>query len=122
MKIVVIDWVDSVRAFDWTLIEDVDEKSLDCISVGFLLKETDNHVTIAQNYGIKPEQVCNLITIPKCSIRNIMEIKHESTWKPSEEQISLLQAIVNDPNNAASESCQIALKEVIRQLKKLREE
>lgn len=71
MKIVVIDWVDSVRSFDWTLMEDVDEKSLNCISVGFLLKETDNHVTIAQNYGLKPEQVCNLITIPKCSINNI---------------------------------------------------
>ena len=79
MKIVVIDWVDSVRAFDWTLMEDVDEKSLDCVSVGFLLKETDEHITIAQNYGIKPEQVCNLITIPKCSIRNIREIKHEHT-------------------------------------------
>ena len=74
MKVVVIDWVDSVRAFDWTLLEEVDEKSLDCISVGFLLKETDNYVTIAQNYGIKPEQVCNIITIPKCSIKNIREI------------------------------------------------
>ena len=75
MKIVVIDWVDSVRAFDWTLMEDVDEKSLDCVSVGFLLNETEEHVTIAQNYGLKPKQVCNLITIPKCSIKNIREIK-----------------------------------------------
>lgn len=74
MKTVVIEWVDSVRAFDWTLLEEVDEKSLDCISVGFLLKETDNCVTIAQNYGINPEQVCNIITIPKCSIKNIREI------------------------------------------------
>lgn len=75
MKIVMIDWVDSVRAFDWTLIDEVDEKSMDCISVGFLLKETDECVTIAQNYGLKPKQVCNLITIPKCSIKNIREIK-----------------------------------------------
>lgn len=74
-KIIVIEWIDSVRAFDWTLIEDVDEKSLDCVSVGFLLKETDDYVTIAQNYGLEPKQVCNLITIPKCSIRNIKEIK-----------------------------------------------
>ena len=87
-KIVVIDWADSVRASDWTFIEDVDEKPVDCISVGFLLKETDEHITIAQNYGIKPEQVCNLITIPKCSIRNIREIKQENTWKPSDEQMA----------------------------------
>ena len=95
MKIVVIDWVDSARAFDWTLMEDVDEKSLDCISIGFLLKETDSHVTIAQNYGLKPEQVCNLITIPKCSIRNIREIKQEYTWKPSKEQMDALNDIIS---------------------------
>jgi hypothetical protein len=74
-KIIVIDWVDSIRSFDWTLIEDIDEKLLDCVSVGFLLKETDDCITIAQNYGLEPEQVCNLITIPKCSIKNIREIK-----------------------------------------------
>jgi DNA repair ATPase RecN len=49
-------------------------------------------------------------------------LRPQNTWKPSDKQISLLQAIVNDPNNAASESCQIALKEVIRQLKKLKGE
>ena len=75
-KIIVIDWVDSIRSFDWTLIEDVDENSLECVSVGFILKETDDYITIAQNYGLEPEQVCNLITIPKCSIKNIREIKY----------------------------------------------
>lgn len=75
MKIVVIDWVDSVRASDWVLMEDVNEKSLDCVSIGFLIKETNKHVTIAQNYGANPEQVCNLMTIPKCSIKHIREIK-----------------------------------------------
>lgn len=74
-KIVLIDWKDSVKNSDWTLMEDVDEKPVNCISIGFLLKETDDYVTIAQNYGLEPEQVCNLITIPKCSIKNIMEIK-----------------------------------------------
>ena len=113
MKIVVIDWVDSIRAFDWTLIEDVDEKSLDCVSVGFLLKETDKHVTIAQNYGLKPEQVCNLITIPKCSIRNIREIKEEYTWKPSDEQMTQLGKYCPDNRPLTS---------LYEQLKKLREE
>ena len=120
MKIVVIDWVDSVRAFDWTLIEDVDEKSLDCISVGFLLKETDNHVTIAQNYGIKPEQVCNLITIPKCSIRNIREIKQESTWEPSEEQMMAIDTAINVLGKGTLSGKQLI--ELQEQLKKLKEE
>lgn len=73
MKIVFIKWIDSVRSFDWTLLEDVDSNSMDCESVGFLIKETREYVTIAQNYGLKPEQVCNLITIPKCSIISIKE-------------------------------------------------
>lgn len=42
-------------------------------------------------------------------------------WKPSDEQIDLLQAIINEPNNASSESCQIALKDILEQLKKLKE-
>jgi hypothetical protein len=118
MKTVVIDWVDSVRAFDWTLIEDVDEKSLDCISVGFLLNETKEHVTIAQNYGIKPEQVCNLITIPKCSIRNIREIKQEYTWKPSEEQMKILRHL--DKGTPLNDFDKRVLQVLIEQLNKLK--
>ena len=74
-KIVFIEWVDSVRASDWTYVEDVDEKPMDCISVGFLIEETNDSVTIAQNYGLKPEQVCNLMTIPKRSSVGIKEMK-----------------------------------------------
>ena len=65
-----------------------------------------------------------------CSIhrewfKNIKErlksLRPRLQWKPSDEQIGLLQAIVNAPNNASSESCQIVLKEVIKQLKKLKD-
>ena len=49
-------------------------------------------------------------------------VQPQNTWKPSDEQIGLLQAIINEPNNAASESCQIVLREVLEQLKKLKEE
>ena len=51
----------------------------------------------------------------------LKSLKPQSHWKPSEEHIGLLQAIVNEPNNAASESCQVALKEIIKQMKKLKE-
>ena len=48
-------------------------------------------------------------------------VQPQNRWKPSDEQISLLQAIINEPNNAASESCQVALKDILEQLKKLKE-
>lgn len=40
-------------------------------------------------------------------------------WKPSEEQMCYLLAVINEPNNAGSESCHIVLKELYEQLKKL---
>ena len=41
------------------------------------------------------------------------------SWKPSKEQMSMLLAVINDPNNAGSESCYLALKSIYNQLKKL---
>lgn len=95
-EIVIIEWVDSVRASDWTYVEDVDEKPMDCISVGFLLKETEDSVTIAQNYGLKPEQVCNLMTIPKRSIRSVKEINEKYFWKPSDNQMKELENVMKN--------------------------
>lgn len=51
--------------------------------------------------------------------RDWEEVKQESSWKPSEEQMSMLLAVINDPNNAGAESCYMALKSIYNQLKKL---
>lgn len=40
-------------------------------------------------------------------------------WKPSEEQMRYLLAVINEPNNAGSESCHLVLKELYEQLKTL---
>ena len=41
------------------------------------------------------------------------------SWKPSEWQMSMLLAVINEPNNAGSESCHLALKSIYDDLKKL---
>ena len=41
------------------------------------------------------------------------------SWKPSEEQMSMLLAVINEPNNSGASSCQIALRGIYEQLKKL---
>ena len=41
------------------------------------------------------------------------------SWKPSEEHLSALLAIFNDPNNIGSQTCQLALSDLYEQLKKL---
>ena len=43
----------------------------------------------------------------------------QTKWKPSEEHIRYLQAVVNDVHNIGSESCSIALRDLLGQLKKL---
>lgn len=43
----------------------------------------------------------------------------QKQWRPSEEQICFLAAVVNDPNNASSESCHVVLKTLLEQLKAL---
>lgn len=45
--------------------------------------------------------------------------KSSDNWKPSEEQMSMLLAVINDPNNAGAESCYMALKSIYNNLKKL---
>lgn len=42
----------------------------------------------------------------------------KENWKPSEEQMSMLLAVINEPNNAGSESCHIALKSLYNDLMK----
>ena len=52
----------------------------------------------------------------------LKSLRPQNRWKPSDKHIRFLQAMVNDPNNASSESCQIVLKDILEKLKKLKEE
>lgn len=50
----------------------------------------------------------------------LKSLGHLPNWKPSEEHLSALLAILNDPNNIGSQTCQLALTDLYEQLKKLR--
>ena len=71
-KIVEIFWVDSVKCSDWSYVSDLNFQVLDNMTIGYLIKETDEFVTVAQNMGrgFTP-QVCNTMTIPRCAIKGI---------------------------------------------------
>ena len=68
-------WIDSFSSNQgWTLLKDLDFEDMEPICIetyGKLIKETEEYVTVAQNYGIEPEQICNLMTIPKGCIKEI---------------------------------------------------
>ena len=49
----------------------------------------------------------------------LKSLKPQNRWKPSEEQMSMLLAVLNDSNNITAESVHIALKSLYNDLKKL---
>jgi len=67
-KVVRVKWVDSCSSYsNWVLTDEIeaDVKPIYIITFGIVLQECDEFVTIAQNYGMEPEQCCNLMTIPR---------------------------------------------------------
>lgn len=49
----------------------------------------------------------------------LKSLRPQPHWKPTEEHLSALLAIFNDPNNIGSQTCQLALTDLYEQLKKL---
>lgn len=72
LKIAEVHWVDSISGTGWTLTEGYNgDKPTDCFSIGILIDENDSAITIAQNYGLDPEQICNTMSIPKVAINSM---------------------------------------------------
>ena len=73
MKVAKVQWVDScVSDFGWQLMEDVPEvRPIEIFTFGCVTQETEDSITIAQNYGLNPSQCCSLITIQKGCIKSI---------------------------------------------------
>ena len=75
-KVVRIDWIDSCASdLNWVFVEEFNKvEPIKITTYGVLFQETDDAITVAQNYGHNPEQVCSLMTIPRGCIKSIKEI------------------------------------------------
>jgi hypothetical protein len=73
-KLVLIKWLDSKGGSpEWEFLEEIKPlEPITCISVGFLIEETDHYKTIAPTLG--GGQVLGRITIPSCSIVKVQEL------------------------------------------------
>lgn len=73
-KVVCINWVDSqIASFTWCHIDEVPSNIAEVSTVGFLISETKDIVTIASSLSLKENsenQVSSVINIPKCCIRS----------------------------------------------------
>ena len=72
-KQVRVTWVDSITGdCAWQLTECFEDfPPVTAATLGFVVAEDEKHVTIAQSLAAPPKQVCNTMSIPKCSIISV---------------------------------------------------
>jgi hypothetical protein len=76
MNLYYIKWEDSrgVSA-SWVHLEDIESETCILMSVGWLLKETDELIHIVPHIGDDPKQGCGDMVIPKKCILEMLKIK-----------------------------------------------
>ena len=69
-RIVKIEWLDSKAApHEWEYRDDLGSLApVSCITVGFILEQTKDYVTVA--HTISENQILGRLTIPRISIKN----------------------------------------------------
>lgn len=78
-KLVMVEWEDSARptsAWQWADECEVAEP-VECVSVGYLISQTDGGLAIAGNLGdIRRDriQASGVVHIPACSVRKIVDL------------------------------------------------
>lgn len=101
--------VESVKTSEWS---EEDER---------ILKGIIGLIDHNQHYGVGNKEMLDWLKSlrPPQYCENCRLKKSVQGWKPSEEQMRFLLAVINEPNNAGSESCHLILKELYEQLKTL---
>lgn len=72
--IVLVVWHDAVSSDEWTDIAELEEKCAVIHSIGYLLKETEGEITLAQNLDLSNDSCSMTITIPIMWIEELKEI------------------------------------------------
>lgn len=67
-KLVTVEWVDAHSEDAWTDIEEIDNSPMVCRTVGYLIKETKQTVSVAGTVS-DDGQACCIMHIPRAWIR-----------------------------------------------------
>jgi hypothetical protein len=78
-KLVLIKWVDSYSVCEsWNFIKEIAEPAnVECVSVGFVIKENTDNILILPHISGDNEAGRGGICIPKISITQIKELNYE---------------------------------------------
>jgi len=75
LKKVLVTWVDSAGTAHWDDIKEAEElEPVICETIGFLVKETKDYITVVQSYA-NQEGVMHALSIPKVAVTKKKFIK-----------------------------------------------
>ena len=89
-KLVEVLWKDAESHDEWVTLSDItdDNKPLDCVSVGFLVKETEDRVILCATLSLATDnQVSGHITIPKGMITAIKNLTYKGKPRVKKEAV-----------------------------------
>ena len=75
-----VEWVDSATGGGWLRFP-AEHGTIHCISLGFLIRESRDSITIAASLGFNDrdvaDQACDAITIPRVAVRVFQDIEFQ---------------------------------------------
>jgi hypothetical protein len=74
-KMALVEWVDSKRGDGWVRLGDLDHAISECESLGWVISESKDSITISAHVAGNPDQCCGEITIPRKAISKITMFK-----------------------------------------------
>jgi len=75
-KLIMVRWVDSAFAQGLMSKDAVGQHTVsDCISVGLMVIDNKEHITLVQSSSATTSQYGDGITIPKCCIKRIYQLR-----------------------------------------------
>lgn len=70
-----VTWLDSATLESWTPIENVPHTQFKKIeTLGWLIRKSKDMLVVAPHVGRRPDQVCDVMFIPTCSIILIEDV------------------------------------------------
>ena len=69
-----IEWVDSIGTSGWCMPSGHPMSDLDCLTLGFLIWETDEAVCVAASVSATG-RASDPVTIPRCAIKKFEEVQ-----------------------------------------------
>lgn len=75
MKVVYIEWLDTIKQLDWEIIKDLNIDINISKSIGWLVKENELSLVIALSYDDDTKSVSCFKNIPKVAIKKRKYIK-----------------------------------------------